>query len=466
MSIYQECNNQVHQLNRLFKQHDNLTYTYDIIQKYGVSVPLLDLIDHNNCLRLNLNNISILPSFNQEYHVAMEGLLDTIGAILKKLFGLIVDVIIKIIKGIFKIIATIFGLTEEAKFNKYQELKKQFEQQTQELISTVTVSTTSWANLFHPDSYREKLSRQYRDDSSDLSSKNKDIIERVKQEVHAFVDSHPVSDINTTALSKLQSWLDRYYDDFSKLYKTSSSIGYNPPRIEENLQNAKKLAKDLSIFLTDTAKILHPDEAIKMRDEFVSLGQPLIYKINEDLDNIKRNILPQLLTKSESELESTYQSIQNKNTQITNKLKSFQASMTKATIDPNQFTLKQLENSYGNIDKKSKANQQIKNFKSSLYGIEQLTKDIFSDKTQSTILTNYNKIISANDSSKASEAKTKLSQFYRVVRESILNTLHIFFKILYTIYIADMHTAKIFNIMSTIYSTNLQLFTPFLKDND
>jgi hypothetical protein len=100
-SHLKDVNATMYKFNKTFEELDTAIHTYNIIQKYGISKPLLNLLDENNCLKVNLESLSTIPSINTPvYTIALEGVWDSIKAFFRKIWDFFKSIGRKI-KGLF-----------------------------------------------------------------------------------------------------------------------------------------------------------------------------------------------------------------------------------------------------------------------------------------------------------------------------------------------------------------------------
>jgi hypothetical protein len=86
-----------------FDKYETIDYYYNVVKTYGVSLPLLDIIDPENKFKVNLNNVDITPTFNAEYHIVLagfEGFFKTIAEGIWKAIKWLLETLFKILKTI------------------------------------------------------------------------------------------------------------------------------------------------------------------------------------------------------------------------------------------------------------------------------------------------------------------------------------------------------------------------------
>jgi hypothetical protein len=123
------CLRQQQNIERIFEFIDTIYISYNLIKQYGISRPILDLIDPNNKLNINLEHLTDTPIFGPEYEIACEGVSGFFGSIynaLKKAVLWVIDLCSRIFKFIFSVISRVFNLSfEPAAIKQIKESKSE-----------------------------------------------------------------------------------------------------------------------------------------------------------------------------------------------------------------------------------------------------------------------------------------------------------------------------------------------------
>jgi hypothetical protein len=268
--------------------NDSLLHTYTVIKSYGISRPILDLIDPQNKLNINLEHLNNLTIFNNDYLIVCENLLEKIGRgirfVIDKLWEFFSWLFKKVVSMIKNLLAGFF------------------------FLSTDKLDITSTKNItLRNDKYLDKV-----DGLRNVVS-NLDVFYKEKSKNIDFILNKLILFISNYSTNTSASQT-RYKNYTIQLKSYQNEL--NPA-----INNKKILSDKITNNLTKSLKVFLSNFANSILESFVVI-EPLITKLNIDPSSI-----------DEAELSNIIKEINNKD-----KIKSFQSILDACEYKDKKFT--------------------------------------------------------------------------------------------------------------------------------